>query len=104
MGGHREFCYLIAIHLILIFRILHRTLRFTSVVLVVIVGPVGLEPTRLTAPVPHTTIVFTTKRDTYEASSSYISTSKLIVSACSITELIPSEISECLLFVVWTVS
>lgn len=40
------------IHLILIFRILHRTLHFTSVVLVVIVGLVGLEPTPPKGPAP----------------------------------------------------
>lgn len=61
MGGHREFCYLLVIHLILLFRILHRTLHFTSVVLVVIVGEEGLEPSRTKAPVPHTTITFVTK-------------------------------------------
>ena len=32
MGGPREFCYPLAIHLIFIFRILHHTLHFTSVV------------------------------------------------------------------------
>ena len=62
MGGHREFCYSLAIHLIFIFRILHHTLHFTSVVLVVIVGEEGLEPSRTKAPVPHTTMAFATNR------------------------------------------